>query len=154
MISGIELIPLRRFEDGRGWFMETYRESWLGTHSRQANVSFSRRGVIRGLHYHERGQDDLFTCLSGRARVVVLNVDDGQTFWVDIGDDNPVSVYIPNGLAHGFEALTDIIFGYQTTREYDPNDPDEHNIPWDDPRVRHLWSTRSPILSERDAVVS
>ena len=154
MIDGIELIALRRFEDARGWFMETYRESWLPTHSRQANVSFSRRGVIRALHYHERGQDDLFICYSGMARVVVLDIETDRTFSIDIGDDNPVAVYIPNGLAHGFEALTDIIFGYQTTREYDPADPDEHNVPWDDSRVRHLWSTQSPILSDRDAVAS
>jgi dTDP-4-dehydrorhamnose 3,5-epimerase-like enzyme len=40
------------------------------------------------------------------------------------------------------------------TEEYDPADPDEHEIPWDDPRVKHLWSTQSPILSERDAAAS
>ena len=45
---------------------------------RQTNVSFSRAGVIRGLHYHERGQDDLFACLRGTARVVVLDRDDAE----------------------------------------------------------------------------
>jgi dTDP-4-dehydrorhamnose 3,5-epimerase-like enzyme len=39
---------------------------------------------------------------------------------------------------------------YHVTEEYDPADPDEHQLPWDDPRVAHLWSTTSPILSERD----
>jgi dTDP-4-dehydrorhamnose 3,5-epimerase-like enzyme len=38
------------------------------------------------------------------------------------------------------------------TEEYDRDDPDEHEVPWNDPRVAHLWSTESPILSERDAV--
>ena len=120
----------------------------------QTNVSFSRRGVIRGLHYHERGQDDLFVCLSGTARVVLLDLESDETFTIDIGDDNPAAVYVPGRLAHGFEALTDVLFCYEVTREYDADDPDEQGIPWDDPRVRHLWSTQSPILSERDAAAA
>jgi dTDP-4-dehydrorhamnose 3,5-epimerase len=150
VIDGVELIPLRRHEDERGWFMELRRESGLPAPTRQTNVSFSRRGVIRGLHYHERGQNDLFACLSGMARVVVLDRASGETFCEDIGDENPVGVWIPGRHAHGFEALTDLLFCYHVTEEYDPAEPDEHEIPWDDPRVKDLWSTRSPILSSRD----
>lgn len=151
MIEGVRLLPLRRFEDGRGWFVELRRESALPKPSLQTNLSFSRRGVIRGLHYHERGQDDLFVCLQGTARVVVLDRRSGETFSADIGDENPVAVYVPGHHGHGFEALTDVLFLYHVSEEYDPADPDEHEIPWDDPRVVHLWSTRSPILSQRDA---
>ena len=150
MIDGVTRIPLRRFDDERGWFMETYRESWLPERARQANLSRSRKGVIRGLHYHERGQDDLFACLHGTARVVVLDRGSGETFTADIGDDNPVAVYVPGRHAHGFEALTDLLFCYHVTEEYDPDQPDEHGVCWADPRVKHLWSTQSPILSERD----
>ena len=121
--------------------MELRRETALPKPTRQTNVSFSRQGVIRGLHYHERGQDDLFCCLTGTARVVVLDRETGETFSEDIGDDNPVAVYIPGHHAHGFEALTDLLFCYHVTEEYDPADPDEHGIAWDDPRVGHLWST-------------
>ena len=153
MIEGIE-IPLRRFKDERGWFMELRRDSLLPKPTVQTNISFSRRGVIRGLHYHEHGQDDLFTCLEGKARVVVLDRETGETFTVDIGDDNQVAVYIPGRHAHGFEALTDLVFCYHVTEEYDSADPDEHGIPWDDPRVKNLWSTGSPILSERDESVA
>ena len=149
-MKGIREIPLRRREDDRGWFLELRRESWLDKPSRQTNLSFSNRGVIRGLHYHERGQDDLFACLQGTARVVVLDRETGETFTADIGDDNPVAVYIPGHYAHGFEALTDLLFCYHVSEEYDPEDPDENEIPWDDPRVKHLWSTQSPILSARD----
>ena len=106
--------------------------------------------MIRGLHYHERGQDDLFTCLEGMARVVVLDRESGATFTEDIGDDNPVAVYIPGRHAHGFEALTDLLFCYHVTEEYDPAHPDEQGVCWNDPRVKDLWSTQSPILSERD----
>ena len=150
MIDGIEMFPLRRREDERGWFMELMRASVLPEQARQSNLVFSKEGVIRGLHYHERGQSDLFACLSGMVRVVVLDRDSGETFVVDIGDDNPVTVFIPGRLAHGYEALTDCLFLYHVTREYDPDDPDEHEVPWDDARVRHLWSTQSPILSSRD----
>ena len=154
MIEAIKRIPLRRFEDDRGWFLELRRESWLPKRTKQTNLVFSRRGVIRGLHYHERGQDDLFACLNGMARVVVLDLETDETFTDDIGDENPVAVYIPGRLAHGYEALTDILFCYHVTEEYDPTDPDEHGVPWDDPRVKHLWSTQSPILSDRDATTA
>jgi dTDP-4-dehydrorhamnose 3,5-epimerase len=154
VIEEIRRIPLQRFEDERGWFLELRRESWLPKQTRQTNFSYSRRGVIRGLHYHERGQDDLFACLQGMARVVVLDLETDEVFTEDIGDENPVAVYIPGRLAHGFEALTDLLFCYHVTEEYDPADPDEHGVPWDDPRVKHLWSTQSPILSERDAAIS
>ena len=150
MIEGIARIPLRRHQDSRGWVVEIRRESLVPKATRQTNVSLSRQGVIRGLHYHERGQDDLFVCLQGTARVVVLDRESGETFTEDIGDENPVALYIPGRHAHGFEALTEVLFCYHVTEEYDPADPDEHGIPWDDPRVVDLWSTRSPLLSERD----
>ena len=134
--------------------MELRRESTLPRPTRQTNLSFSRRGVIRGLHYHERGQDDLFVCIQGTARVVVLDRSSGEAYTEDIGDENAVALYIPGRHAHGFEALTDLFFLYHVTEEYDAADPDEHEVPWDDPRVKHLWSTTSPILSERDLAAS
>ena len=153
MIEGVLRIPLRRAEDERGWFCELRRDSALPKPMRQTNVSFSRAGVIRGLHYHARGQDDLFACLRGTARVVILDRTTGETFVEDIGEDNPVAVYVPGRHAHGFEALTDILFCYHVTVEYDPDDPDEHTFPWNDPRVAALWSSSTPILSARDDAV-
>ena len=147
----VRRFPLRRHEDDRGWFAELARASALPKPFVQANLSHSRKGVIRGLHYHERGQDDLFVCLSGMVRIVVLDRESGEVFTEDIGDDNPVALYVPGTLAHGYEALSDCLFAYLVTSEYDPADPDEHGVPWDDERVRHLWSTSSPTLSARDA---
>jgi dTDP-4-dehydrorhamnose 3,5-epimerase len=132
VIDGLLVLPLSRIDDARGWFYELRRDSLLPKPMTQTNVSFSRKGVIRGLHYHEQGQDDLFCCLAGMARVVVLDRDTDETFSADIGDENPVAVYVPGQHAHGFE------------------DPDERTLAWDDPRVKHLWSTDSPILSARD----
>jgi dTDP-4-dehydrorhamnose 3,5-epimerase len=150
VIDGVEVYPLRPHEDERGWFMELMRSSNLPKPVKQSNLVFSRQGVIRGLHYHERGQSDLFACLSGMVRIVVLDRETGETFTLDIGDDNPVTVFVPGIHAHGYEALTDSLFLYHVTEEYDPADPDEREIAWDDSRVKHLWSTQSPILSERD----
>jgi dTDP-4-dehydrorhamnose 3,5-epimerase len=146
----VKRLPLRRFEDERGWFAELAKASALPKPFVQANLSRSRAGVIRGLHYHERGQDDVFVCLEGMVRVVVLDRDTGETFTEDIGDDNPVALYVPGHRAHGYEALTDCLFCYLVTEEYDSADPDEHTVAWDDPRVVDLWSTRSPLLSQRD----
>ena len=154
MIEGVKRIPLRRSEDERGWFCELRRDSALPKPMTQTNVSFSRAGVIRGLHYHARGQDDLFACLRGTARVVILDRATGETFTEDIGEENPVAVYVPGRHAHGFEALTDILFCYHVTVEYDSGDPDERTVAWSDPRVASLWSTSTPILSARDAVES
>src|SRR5690242_12177025 len=92
--------------------------------------------------------------LQGMVRVVVLDRDTGETFTEDIGDENPVAIYVPGTHAHGYEALTDCLFCYFVTEEYDAADPDEHGVPWNDPRVVDLWSTRSPILSERDQRVA
>jgi dTDP-4-dehydrorhamnose 3,5-epimerase len=153
-VTGVEVLPLRRFDDDRGWFMELMRASRLPEATVQTNVSFSRAGTVRGLHYHERGQSDLFVCLRGTIRIVVLDRDSAETFVVDVGDDNQAAVWVPGHHAHGFEALTDALVLYHVTREYDAAEPDEHGIPWDDERVRHLWSTGSPILSERDRVES
>ena len=147
----VSTFPLTLHEDERGWFSELIRASALPKPIKQANLSRSRKGVIRGLHYHERGQDDLFVCLEGTARVVVLDRVSGATFTEDIGDENPVAIYVPGHHAHGFEALTDLLFCYHVTEEYDPAEPDEHGVPWNDPRVAHLWSTTTPTLSERDA---
>jgi dTDP-4-dehydrorhamnose 3,5-epimerase-like enzyme len=150
-VPGVLRLPLERLEDDRGWFCELRRDSALPQRMVQTNLVFSRAGVIRALHYHERGQDDLFIAVQGMARIVVLDRETGATFTEDIGDENPVAIYVPGYHAHGYEALSDVLFCYHVTEEYDPADPDEHGIAWNDPRVAHLWSTQSPTLSARDA---
>jgi len=154
VIEGIQRIPLRIHSDERGWFVELRKDSGLPKPMVQTNLSFSRAGVVRGLHFHERGQDDLFACLRGTARVVVLDRETGETFTEDIGDENSVAIYVPGRHAHGFEALTDVLFCYHVTAEYEPADPDEHTVAWNDPRVAHLWKTTDPILSARDSTVT
>ena len=159
-IDGATVVRLRTFADERGWFCELRRESWYrelsgGRPSLQTNISFSRQGVVRGLHWHRRGQDDLFFCPQGSARVVLLDRRDdsptrGVAWSIDIDGDNCLAVYIPGQVAHGFEALTDVVLCYHVTEEYDPADPDELGLCWADPRIKHLWRTETPLLSPRD----
>ena len=79
----------------------------------------------------------------------MLDRETGETFTRGHRRRQPGRALHPGHHAHGFEALTDLLFCYHVTEEYDPDDPDEHGVPWDDPRVRHLWSTTTPILSGR-----
>ena len=154
MIEGLERVPLRVHEDERGWFCELRRDSALPVHMTQTNVSFSWAGVIRGLHFPR--------ARSGRP--LRLPAGDGAGRRArprERGDvhgghrrGQPVALYIPGRHGHGFEALTDILFCYHVTAEYDPADPDEQTIPWNDPRVAGLWSTSTPILSARDSAVA
>ena len=147
MIDGVEIIELRKHEDERGWFVELRRESAMPQPTLQTNLVWSRKGTIRALHFHKK-QSDLFACLEGKARIVVLDLETGEADSVDIGDDNFVAVWVPGHLAHGYEALTDVLMCYHVTQEYDPSD--EFEVRWDDPRVEHLWQEKNPILSERD----
>ena len=156
-IDGALVVPLARHEDARGWWWEARRESGFrelgGGPCAQTHIVGSRQGVIRGLHFHELGQDDLFFCALGMVRVVLFDRREDSpthaTAWsIDIGEDNPAAVYVPGRTAHGYESLTDCLFCYHVTHEYNPDD--ENTFPWDDERVRHLWSTDTPILSARD----
>ena len=154
MIDGRARIPLRRLRGRARLVLELRRESSLPKPTRQTNVSFSRAGRIRGLHYHERGQDDLFVLPPGDGPRRRARPGDRRDLHARHRRRQPGRRLRPGPLAHGFEALTDLLFLYHVTEEYDPADPDEHGVPWDDPRVVDLWSTRSPILSERDAAAA
>ena len=148
-------IPLRRFEDERGWLTEIARTSALPKPIRQTNVSFSRQGTIRGLHYHERGQDDLFVCLQGRRASSRSTARRARRSARTSATATSAAVYVPGNLAHGFEALTDVLMLYHTTEEYDAADPDEHQLPWNDPRVpisgaRHRRSCRNGTRARPD----
>src|ERR1700751_1346124 len=154
MIEGLRRFELVRHVDERGWFGELVRVSALSKPIKQVNLSRSCRGVIRGLPYHERGPDDLFVCLEGMVRVVVLERATGETFSEDIGDQNPVAIYVPGVHPHGYEALTDALFAYLVTEEYDAADPDEHGIAGGHPRGNPLGGPVTQIFSSRDAAVA
>ena len=152
-IAGVAWGRLTAHADERGAFRELWRASWSTERFVQANLSSSRAGVLRGLHYHRR-QLDRWSVASGRAFVALVDVrpllaDLSTTPLVEtrvLGPDEWVA--IPAGVAHGFYAIeaTDLL--YFVTNEYDGTD--ELGFAWDDPEVGLTWPHRHPILSPRD----
>jgi dTDP-4-dehydrorhamnose 3,5-epimerase len=157
-----------RHGDTRGAFREVWRESQYpdltaeltglpGARFRQANVSTSAAGVLRGLHYHRR-QLDHWTVLDGRAFVALVDIRPtarGADPAVETRElDADGTVTIPTGVAHGFLALSDVTLMYLVTNEYDGTD--ELGFCWDDTWANVRWpkipgtSDGMPILSERD----
>lgn len=144
-IEGVVVTPVTRNEDERGFFSEIARFDGY----RQANHSHSRRGVLRGLHYHQ-SQADLWYVVHGTAQVALADLrgDEPIVETLTVGESSPCTIYIPPRVAHGFLALTDLDLVYLVTHEYDASD--EHGVAWDDPSLAIPWAIEDPILSERD----
>jgi dTDP-4-dehydrorhamnose 3,5-epimerase len=154
-IDGVLLYPLTSHPDLRGSFTEDYRRSWVpgGDEMVQGNVSLSKEGVLRGLHFHRR-QADWWTYYSGAATVGLYDLRSGSpTHGVGraVRIDTSVgfkSLYIPPGVAHGFWAEADLILHYMVDRYH--TGEDEFGVAWDDPGLGIAWPGTDPILSERD----
>lgn len=150
-IPGVSIENLSRIPDSRGFFSEVARSSSFETTFVQMNHSHSRVGVLRGLHYH-RKQADLWYVMNGEAQIVLADLRDRhvrpavQTF-TSSGDD-PCTIYIPPGVAHGYLALTDVDVLYWVTDYYDSTD--EYGVAWNDPSLAIAWAVDDPVLSERD----
>src|SRR4051812_50117120 len=110
-IAGVYIVPFRSFPDSRGYFFESYRRSWIpGVRDMvQGNCSFSQKGVLRGLHYHLK-QADFWAVPSGHVRAALYDLRPssptrGTSMKIDMGQDHPIGLYIPRGVAHGFYAV-------------------------------------------------
>lgn len=151
------------FRDKSGSFRETYRKSamagiGLAVDFVQDNVSYSVKGVLRGLHYQKapKAQAKLVTVLHGEIFDVAVDIRKGSpTYgkWVGVtlrGERNE-SLYVPEGFAHGFCVLSDhALVSYKVGgSEYAPEC--ERGIAWNDPEIGIDWPVGRPILSERDA---
>jgi dTDP-4-dehydrorhamnose 3,5-epimerase len=156
-IDGVFAVRFQKFGDARGYFYESFRRSWIpGVPDMvQGNCSFSRAGVLRGMHYHLK-QADFWSVPSGRVRAALYDFRPssptrGAAQVLDMGGDtHPVGLYIPRGVAHGFCALEDSFMTYLVDEYYDG--ADELGIRWDDPAMGIDWNlTTAPIVSDRDA---
>jgi dTDP-4-dehydrorhamnose 3,5-epimerase len=161
-IDGLKIIHLDVFEDNRGYFVEKYNQqkfetlglpmNWI-----QDNYSFSKKGVIRGLHLQKKPhpQAKLVTCHKGQIIDIVVDVRKGsstfgQHFATELSEENGKMLFVPAGFAHGFSVLSDeayvsykIIGQYNTSCEASINALDkELNLP---------WNVNKPIISEKDA---
>jgi len=154
-IRGVYIVPLSAFTDERGYFFESFRQSWLppGTPEMvQGNVSFSRAGVLRGMHYHLR-QADFWLVPSGHVRAALYDLraaspTRGAAHVLELGDGDPFGLYIPPGVAHGHYAVSASLMTYLVDQYYDNSD--ERGIYWNDPALGIEWGARDPILSARD----
>ena len=150
-IPGVQLFPRPPHADARGRFVEIFRTSELPDDFVQANHSTSKRGVLRGLHYH-RHQADLWYLVAGRVQVGLADLRSGSgsptVDTVLLTAEEPAALYIPAGVAHGFAALTDVELLYWVTAFYDASD--EYGIAWNDPQLAISWELADPVLSERD----
>ncbi len=154
-IEGVYIVRLQAYGDSRGYFNETYRRTWIpGVREMvQGNCSFSRAGVLRGLHYHLK-QADLWTVPVGLVHAALYDFrtsspTKGAAQSMDMGRTNPVALYIPKGVAHGFLAREDSYMSYLVDEYYDG--ADELGIRWNDPTLGLNWGTGTPVLSDRDA---
>ena len=161
-LPGVVIGRLQRFPDARGSFAEAWRASgdkstdpFAGV---QANLSSSARGVLRGLHLHQR-QLDRWIVLDGVAFVALVDLrsmvagdaTEPSVLTATLAKDE--TVVIPPGVAHGFLAIEPLELLYVVTNEYDGTD--ELGFLWDDPLVNVAWpvvdtSDGRPIVSERD----
>ena len=155
VISGVKFAKLRVWPDGRGHFLETFRKEWFPERRwdiLQTNCSSSQANVLRGLHYH-LWQVDYWFVPHGTIRVALADLRQssptrGASQTIEIGDSNPMGVFIPVGIAHGFLALTQAALTYLVDNYYDGSD--EHGVAWNDPTLGIAWGLSEPDLSDRD----
>jgi dTDP-4-dehydrorhamnose 3,5-epimerase len=154
LIAGVHVVQLRSFSDARGYFFESFRRSWVpGVRDMvQGNVSFSKAGVLRGMHYHLK-QADFWLVPSGLVRAALYDLrlsspTRGGTQTIELGHDHPFGLYIPRGVAHGFYTLADSLMTYLVDEYYDSTD--ERGVRWDDPALKIDWGTKDAIISDRD----
>lgn len=141
----------RQFKDSRGYFMETFRQSWMATAGIEANFvqdnqSYSAvRGTLRGLHFQNapQAQGKLVRCARGRVWDVAVDLRPGsQTYglWaaMELTADGGEQLYIPPGFAHGFLTLTnDCLLCYKCTAYY--HEASESSIHYADPDIAIDW---------------
>ncbi|MFN1836121.1 dTDP-4-dehydrorhamnose 3,5-epimerase [Balneola sp. MJW-20] len=159
-ISGLYIIEPRVFEDDRGYFYESYRrsvfkEAGIQVSFVQDNVSRSRAGTLRGLHYQIRSpQAKLIQCLKGRILDVAVDLrrssdSFGKYYSLELSESNKKQFFIPEGFAHGFSVLSDeAIISYKCSDYYNPEG--ERGIRWDDPSISIDWRVEDCVLSDKD----
>lgn len=159
-INSVMIIERNIFSDERGYFTEAFKKSDFKEHGidfdfPQDNASFSKKGVIRGLHYQKgsNAQGKLVSVISGRIYDVAVDLrPESASYGKHVGEilslDSGKMLWVPAGFAHGFQALEDSVVYYKVTTEYAPGT--EGGIIWNDPDIGVKWPISDPILSLKD----
>jgi len=162
-LQGVIRIELEKQVDERGYFARTWcdREAaaeGLRTPMVQDSVAFNEaKGTLRGLHYHATPfpQVRVIRCTAGSAFVAVADLRSDsttflRTFEVTLDAQNQAAIYVPQGVALGYQTLADeTAIHYQMPEFYDPQF--ERGVRWNDPAFGIAWPDRGPILNTRDA---
>lgn len=163
-IDGVWVLEPKVFNDNRGYFFESWRQSdfdeHIGRHVEfiQDNESKSSYGVLRGLHYQkgEFSQAKLVRVISGKVVDVAVDIRKssptfGKYVMVELSGENKRQFFIPRGFAHGFLVLSpEAIFTYKVDNVYAPQS--EASIRWDDPTINIEWpiDPKDVVRSEKD----
>jgi dTDP-4-dehydrorhamnose 3,5-epimerase len=162
-IPGVVLVEPEPHEDQRGFFARTFCRQEFGAnglmdHVEQSSVSFNhRRGTLRGVHFQAapHAEMKLVACIQGAIFDVALDVRPdskalGQWFGIELTAENRRMLYLPTGIAHGFQTLEDAsVVSYQISEVFHPESA--RGIRWNDPSVAIRWPIPdNPIISERD----
>lgn len=159
-IPEVILVEPNVIHDARGFFLETYHRDKYAAGGIpetfvQDNQSFSRKGVLRGLHAQLRHpQGKLVRAIIGEIFDVAVDIrPDSPTFgkWVGavLSEENAQQLYVPPGFAHGFCVLSDIAHvQYKCTDVYQPGD--EIGVVWNDPEIGIDWPIGDPVLNDKD----
>lgn len=160
-LQGVVIIEPKVFGDNRGFFMETwnkekFEQAGLPYNFVQDNLSFSTKGVLRGLHFQNPNpQGKLVYVLQGEVFDVAVDIRVGSpTFgqWegVTLSGDNKRQFYVPEGFAHGFCVISETaLFAYKCTDTYNPKT--EGSIMWNDTDIGIDWPIGEPNLSYKDS---
>jgi len=160
-IAEVILIEPKVFKDERGFFLETYKMPdfiayGIKGNFVQDNHSRSVKGVLRGLHYQNPpfAQGKLVRVVKGEIFDVAVDIRKGSSSygkWVGVilSEENKKMLYVPEGFAHGYCALSEIAeVLYKTTNVYSPQS--DAGIIWNDRDLNIEWPIKKPILSEKD----
>lgn len=162
-LAGVLLADLRLHQDARGFFARAFCESefaaaGVAVRMVQTNISWNaRRGTLRGMHFQwpPSQEGKLVRCTRGRMLDVLLDLRPaeatfGQHIQVELDADSRRAVYIPPGIAHGFQTLQDDTEIFYQMGDYHAAELAD-GVRWNDPAFGIRWPIASPVISERDA---
>ncbi len=157
-IEKVKLIDTKIFNDNRGFFYESFNrkryKNLINVSFVQDNLSFSKKNVIRGLHYRYKPQAQLVTLFYGKIFDVIVDLrKNSKTYkkWMGINLDFKKNnqLYMPPGVAHGFCVMSDYaIVHYKVSKYYEKDN--EAGILWNDEMLNIKWPVKNPIISAKD----
>jgi dTDP-4-dehydrorhamnose 3,5-epimerase len=153
------LLERKKYVDNRGFFVEScpaFVESDLGVKFVQDNLSFSEKGVVRGLHYQwQDPMGKLVSVIKGKVidHIVDIRVGSetyGQSFKFELSEENDLMLWVPAGFAHGFEALEDSYVSYKCSSKYNSKYEGSINIFDKNINISLQTPKECVIISKRD----